>query len=101
MSSVEMIMVRVYLSEESAHLEQLMTLLHDVDKVKGVTVFRGIEGYGDSGHVHTSNIVGLSLNLPVVVEFFDESEKIMKIIKHLEVNIKPGHIVYWPVKVRT
>ena len=100
MSSVDMLMVRVYLSEESAHLEQLMKLLHDVDKIRGVTVFRGIEGYGESGQVHTSHIVGLSLNLPVVVEFFDEAEKVMKIINHLEMNIKPGHIVYWPVKVR-
>ena len=75
--------------------------MHDVEKVKGVSVFRGIEGYGDSGVVHTANFPDLSLNLPVVVEFFDDSEKAESIIDHLSESVKPGHIVSWPVQVRT
>jgi len=99
MKSKTMHMVRIFLSEETAHLEKLLTLLHDVEKVKGVTVYRGIGGYGDSGDIHTTNIVGLSLNLPIVVEFFDAAEKVKDIIDHLSVNVKPGHIVSWPIEV--
>jgi PII-like signaling protein len=95
-----MVMVRIYLTEENAHLETLLTFLHDVEKVKGVTVFRAIEGYGDSGRIHTSSLIDLSMNLPIVVEFFDEPEKIDDIISHLENNFKPGHIVSWPIQVR-
>ena len=101
MSTSEMLMVRIYLSEEKAHLEKLLSFLHDVEKVKGVSVFRGIEGYGDSGVVHTANFPDLSLSLPIVVEFFDYSEKAESIIEHLGKFVKPGHIVSWPVQVRT
>ena len=101
MSVNEMLIVRIYLSEEKAHLEHLLSLLHDVEKVKGVSVFRGIEGFGDSGTVHTAKIIDLSMNLPIVVEFFDETEKVNGIIDHLNEFVKPGHIVSWPVQVRT
>lgn len=100
MKTMNMTMVRLYLSEESAHLEKLLKLLHDTEKVKGVTVYRGIEGYGDSGKVHTSSLIDLSLNLPLVVEFFDKAEKIEPILDHLDTTIKSGHIVTWPVHVR-
>lgn len=99
MNTSTMTMVRVFLTEQSAHLEKLVTLLHKVEQVKGVTVFRGISGYGDSGEVHSASMIDLSLNLPIVVEFFDETEKVQKIISHLQQNIKPGHIVSWPVNV--
>lgn len=88
-------MVRVYLTEGEAQLKNLIKQLHDWDKLKGVTVFRGIAGYGDSGEVLGINLMDLSLNLPVVVEFYDAPEKIEKVIKHLNTFIKAGHIVSW------
>ena len=94
-----MTMVRIYLTEQSAHIDKLLTLLQKVEKVKGVTVLRAISGYGDSGELHSASMIDMSLNLPVVVEFFDETEKVQQIISHLKENIKPGHIVSWPVEV--
>jgi len=89
-------MVRVYLTEGEAQLKNLLKQLHDWDKLKGVTVFRGIAGYGDSGEILGVNLMDLSLNLPVVVEFFDTPEKVEKITEHLNAFIKSGHIVSWP-----
>ncbi len=89
-------MVRIYLTEGEAQLKNLIKQLHDWDKLKGLTVFRGITGYGESGEIHGSNLMDLSLNLPVVVEFFDSPEKVEKIIEHLNTFIKSGHIVSWP-----
>jgi hypothetical protein len=37
----------------------------------------------------------LSLNLPVVIEFFDVPEKVEAILRHLDSEIKPGHMVKW------
>lgn len=99
MSSISMTMVRIYLTEQSGHIDKLLTVLQKVEKVKGVTVLRAISGYGDSGEVHSSSLVDMSLNLPIVIEFFDETEKVKQIIDHLQNNIKPGHIVSWPVDV--
>lgn len=98
MSDNAITMVRVYLTEGEAQLKSLIKQLHDWDKLKGVTVFRGIAGYGDSGEVLGVNLMDLSLNLPVVVEFYDTPEKVDKVIEHLNAFIKPGHIVSWPAR---
>ncbi len=85
--------VRIYLSEGESQLEDLLKRLNELEHVRGVTVFRGIAGFGDSGEIHTSKFLDLSLDLPLVVEFFDSPEKVDAIISHLGENIKPGHIL--------
>lgn len=95
MSESEIMMVRVYLHEAKAHMEELLKYLHDDSKVRGVTVFRGITGFGASGEFHSSKLIDMSLDLPVVVEFYDTPEKAKEIITELNKTIKPGHIVYW------
>jgi PII-like signaling protein len=99
MNETEVIVVRIYLHEAKAHLEELLQYLHDESKVRGVTVFRGITGFGTSGEIHSSMLMDMSLDLPVVVEFFDVPAKIKPIIEHLNTKIKPGHVVYWPAHI--
>ena len=69
--------------------------LHDEEKVQGVTVFRGICGFGKSGKMHSSSLLDMSLDLPLVVEFFDVPEKVNSILEHIRKDIEPGHIVSW------
>ncbi|ALP53463.1 hypothetical protein Tel_10055 [Candidatus Tenderia electrophaga] len=95
MNMIEVTMVRIYLSEKDSHLENLMKRLHDWEKVKGVSVFRGISGYGNDGRMHTASLTDLSLDLPLVVEFFDEPTKVEKILEHLNNIIKPRHMLKW------
>lgn len=99
MSESEVMVVRVYLHEAKAHMEELLQYLHDESKVRGVTVFRGITGFGNSGEYHSSKLIDMSLDLPIVIEFYDEPEKVAAIIEHLNTKVKPGHIVYWPAKI--
>ena len=87
--------VRVYLMEADKTLKPLLERLHDQEKVRGVTVFRGVSGFGGSGVMHTASLVDLSLDLPVTVEFFDEPEKIDAILEHLSDLAEAGHIVRW------
>lgn len=100
MTHKQMKMARIYLNEGSAHLDKLITLLKDVEHVKGATIYRGIEGFGESGEIRSASLVDLSQNLPITVEFYDEVDKVNDIIEHLGNNIKPGHIVSWPVDVQ-
>jgi len=95
MNMIEVTMVRIYLSEKESHLDSLLQRLHDWEKLRGVTVFRGISGYGDSGHLHTASFTDLSMDLPLVLEFFDEPAKIEKILEHLNNTIKSMHMVKW------
>lgn len=97
----EVTMVRIYLTEANHVLKQLLARLHDEEKVVGVTVFRGISGFGKSGRMHSSSLLDLSLDLPVVIEFFDEPSKVDRILAHLESILPPGHVVTWPARMNT
>ena len=99
MTEAQALMVRVYLAESDHSLERVIRVLHDEMGVCGVTVVRGIEGYGASGKLHTASLLELSLDLPLILEFFDRPEKARAAMAHIQTLIKPGHMVSWPVTV--
>ena len=96
MKKLDVVFVRIYLTEGEGRMEDLLQRLHDQEKVQGVTVFRGISGFGVSGKMHSSSLMDMSLDLPLVVEFFDVSQKVDSILEHIHGDIDPGHIVSWP-----
>ena len=93
MKMKEVTIVRIYLTEGQKQLKNFTRQLRDWEKLRGLTVFRGISGYGESGVIHGSDIVDLSLNMPIVIEFFDDAEKINQIFDHLGDQIKSGHML--------
>lgn len=99
MKMTDVVMVHIYLTEADKRLEPLLSRLHDQEKVRGVTVYRGISGFGRSGAVHSSSLLDLSLDLPVVVEFFDTADKVNAILTHLKTIIEAGHLVSWNARV--
>ncbi len=50
----------------------------------GATVYRGIMGYGKNSRIHTSKILRLSEDLPLVIEIVDEAKKIEDFIPVIE-----------------
>jgi len=44
--------------------------------ISGVTVLRGVMGYGLSSHIHSSKFWELTEKLPVVIEMIDKTEKL-------------------------
>ncbi len=80
-------------------LNELLAKLHDDEKVCGVTVFRGISGFGKSGRMHSSSLLDLSMDLPLVIEFFDEPAKVSGILEHLAEFLEPDHVVSWKARV--
>lgn len=96
MNKIDVTFVRIYLTEGEGRMPALLARLHDEEKVQGVTVFRGISGFGKSGKVHSSTLMDMSLDLPLVVEFFDSPDKVNAILAHIHGEFEPGHIVSWP-----
>lgn len=95
MKTIDVLMVRVYITEASHLLNQIVDFLKKDAKIRGVSVFRAISGFGESGN-HTASLVDLSLNLPLVVEFFDDDKtKIDNALDHLGTIVKHEHIVLW------
>lgn len=99
MTHSEITMVRIYLTEASDLQKTLLAKLHDEEKVRGVTVFRGVSGFGRSGVVHSSSLLDLSLDLPLVIEFFDKPEKVKRILSHLRKLLPPGYVVSWNAQI--
>lgn len=85
--------VRIYVTEGKHVHESIFKHLHDVEKVRGVTVFRGISGFGKSGRVHSSTLLDISLDMPVVIEFFDAPEKVEEALEYLRTMVNPGHLL--------
>lgn len=65
----------------------------------GASVFRGIEGFGASTHIHTSRILSLSDDLPLVIVIVDTEEKINGFLPELDDLIDEGLIVVDEVEV--
>jgi hypothetical protein len=74
----------VYVDETDKHegkpvYEALMDLFYK-RKIAGVSVFRGVAGYGSDGVFHTSKMLELSTALPVKIEAVDSEEMISRVL---------------------
>ncbi len=65
----------------------------------GATVFRGIEGYGASHHIHTTRILSLSDDLPITVVIVDTDERIQSFLPDLDELITEGLVIIDDVEV--
>ncbi len=65
----------------------------------GASVFRGIEGYGASSHIHTSRILSLSEDLPLAIVIVDTEDRIADFLPELDDLIGEGLVTLEPVEV--
>lgn len=65
----------------------------------GASVFRGIEGYGKSSHIHTTRILSLSEDLPALVIIVDTAERIRAFLPQLDELVTEGLIMVDDVEV--
>ena len=67
----------------------------------GATVIRGIEGFGADSHLHTSRILRLSEDLPVVIEIVDTPERIDRVVPLLDEMVTEGMLTLERVQIVT
>ncbi|HSJ61803.1 MAG TPA: DUF190 domain-containing protein [Jiangellaceae bacterium] len=65
----------------------------------GASVFRGIEGYGASNHIHTTRILSLSDDLPVSIVIVDRAERIDRFLPLLDELSVEGLVMVDDVQV--
>jgi len=65
----------------------------------GASVFRGLEGFGKSQHIHTSRILSLAEDLPCSIVIVDTDEKIRAFLPQLEELVTEGLVMVDAVKV--
>ena len=65
----------------------------------GATVLRGPMGFGASSHLHTSKILRLSMDLPIIIEIVDSEENVNKMIPLLDEMVQDGLVTLEDVRV--
>jgi PII-like signaling protein len=99
----EAILLRIFIGEsdkyEGTPLYKYLTELFRKEGLAGATVLRGIAGFGKSSHLHTTSILRLSTDLPIVIEVVDKKENIEKIKPQLDKVIEQGLITEEEVKI--
>jgi PII-like signaling protein len=65
----------------------------------GATVFRGIEGFGLHRHLHTTRLLDVSDDLPVIVEIVDTAEAIRRFLPLLDAMVPHGTATLSPVRI--
>lgn len=99
----EQTLIRIYIGESDKHgskalYESIVEILHR-EKTSGVTVLRGITGFGPRSQVHTSHILRLSQDLPIVIEIVDSQENIDRVLPMIEPLVQNGLITSEKVQV--
>lgn len=65
----------------------------------GVTVLRGVGGYGTHGVFHSDLLVDIPSRLPLVITCIDRSDRIQRLLPKLGELVQEGLIVLSPVQV--
>lgn len=95
--------LKIYVSEDSKYkghslYSSVVFKLKEIG-IAGVTVSRGIEGYGKGKALHTARILDLSSSLPVIIEAIDTAEQIEKAIPVVGQIVNEGLILTADVDV--
>lgn len=95
--------LKIYISEDSRYkgqnLYHALVLKFKESGMAGVTVIRGIEGYGQDKRLHSTRVLDLSLSLPIVIEVIDIPERINEAITIAKEMVNEGLIIVTDVHV--
>ena len=97
------VLLRIFVGEDakSGHLPLYEAVLLKAREMQlaGATVLRGPMGFGHSSHIHTTKILRLSQDLPIVIEIVDSQEKIDAFLPVLDGMISSGLVTLEKVQV--
>ena len=90
----DQVLVRVFIGEgDKWHHQPLYVAL--VERLRregfaGATVFHGVAGFGARSVLHTTHLLRLSEDLPVVLELVDTKEQVARLMPILDEMVSEG-----------
>jgi PII-like signaling protein len=99
----EQVLVRIFIGESDRwHHRPLAEAL--VERLRkegfaGATVLRGVAGFGARSVLHTSHILRLSEDLPVLLEVVDSEEHVQRLFPILDEMVNEGLVTAEKVRV--
>jgi PII-like signaling protein len=101
--SRDAVLLRIYIGEDDKTdhkpLYEALVLKARELGLAGATVLRGPMGFGHSSVLHTTKILRLSQDLPLVIEIVDSEEKINAFLDAIEPIMGSGLMTLEKVKV--
>jgi PII-like signaling protein len=99
----EQVMVRIFFGESDKwHHQPLQTALLErlrKEGFAGATVFRGVAGFGANSIIHTTHLLELSADLPIVVEVVDSEQEVQRLLPILDEMVDDGLVTMEKVRV--
>jgi PII-like signaling protein len=97
------LLARIYVGEsdhwEGRPLYEAIVHMLRARGIAGATVIRGIEGFGAKQHLHTTRILSLSSDLPVLIEVVDREDRLRAVLPDLDAMVADGLITLERVEV--
>ncbi len=97
------VLIRIFIGESDRYKDIPLyeAIIKEARKlgIAGATVTRGIMGFGATSRIHTTKIMRLSEDLPIIIEIVDAEEKIGLLMPFLDKHVKEGLITMENVKV--
>ena len=99
----EAVLLRIFIGE-SDHWHGRPLHLALVEKARedglaGATVLRGMEGFGAKSVIHTTRLLELSGDLPIVVEIVDSEAKIDAFLQNVHEMVEGGLVTLERVRI--
>ena len=99
----EAVLLRIFCGEDDRHgnqpLYEAIILKAREAGLAGATMMRGAMGFGHSSHLHTTKILRLSQDLPILIEMVDSREKIDAFTPVLDTMMGSGLVTLQEVQV--
>ena len=96
-------LLRIYIGEsdrwKGRALYEAIVEVARREGLAGATVLRGIEGFGADSRLHTSRILRLSEDLPIVIEIVDREDAIARVLPKLDDMVGEGMVTLEKVQV--
>jgi PII-like signaling protein len=97
------LLLRIFLGQDERHehqpLYEAIVMKAREHHLAGATVLRGPMGFGHSSRIHTTKVLRLSQDLPVVVEIVDSEAKINAFLPVLDAMIGSGLVTLEKIQV--
>jgi PII-like signaling protein len=97
------VLLRIFIGEDDRcgriPLYEAIVLKAREMHLAGATVLRGAMGFGHSSRIHTTKLLRLSQDLPLVIEIVDEEDKIKAFVETINGMIGSGLVTLEKVQI--
>lgn len=97
------VMLRIFIGESDRYkgkplYEQIVLKARELN-LAGATVTRGILGFGADSRIHSSKLLELSEDLPVIVEIVDTEDNINLLMPFIDETVEEGLVTMEKMRV--